>query len=716
MSDVVESRDEPDIDVGALHHLANINGVATHFWDWTGNRVDVKPRNLLRVMEALGVTVTPDSDTEDIINAIGVSEDAPWLDTLPNCTVARVGDWREIPVHVTHGQSVRLWYVLEDGTGGDLPQLDRPVAPREVDGQMRGRATFQIPGNLPLGYHTIFAEVDGGPPVSAPLIIVPQRIDPSVLEGDKRLWGVNAQAYSVQSKQSWGMGDAADLADLLAVTAKEGAQFLLVNPLHASETVSPIENSPYRPVSRQWLNPFYIRPEDIPEYSLLPDGDRDDIEALRKASFTEEDDHLIDRETTWRAKEKALRMIYEAPRSIRREALFEAFCLDGGSALENHALWAALTAEVDATALPEKYASPDQPAVTKFAETHEDEIGFYKWCQWVASQQLRDCNSEAKDLGMEIGVMADLAVGIHPEGSEAWAHADIFAPGMYVGAPPDMYSQQGQSWSQPPYNPRKLAATGYAPLRQVIRTALSLAGALRIDHILGFFRLWWLPSDGKPSEGTYVYFDHEAMVGVLLLEAKRADAILIGEDLGTVEPWVREYLNNRGILGTSVFWFEKDGAGELIPKEHWRRDILGTVNTHDLPPTLGYMDGIQTRLRDRLGLLVDPVEVIEEADRAEQERMIRRLTDEGLVGENPTDQEILEGLHRYVAHTPARLVAAALVDVVGEKRPQNIPGTGPEYPNWRVPLANQDGKRVWLEDLDADEKYKRLYSALREEM
>lgn len=703
------------VDRGLLARLADVNGVATSFWGWGGNQVEVESKNLLRILEAIGAPVTVNSDNDQIGAALRQAEDAPWLETLPLSTVTRAGDWREIPVHVPHGKWVNVNYILEDGSTGTLNQLDRPVAPREVDGQLRGRATFEIPGTLPLGYHTLQAEVEGQPPVSAPLIVVPQRIEPSLLQGDKRFWGVNAQAYSVTSEDSWGLGDAADLGDLVAITAQQGAEFLLVNPLHASENVTPLDNSPYRPVSRQWLNAMYIRPEEIPEYALLPVSHKEAIEKLRQASLVDEDDALLDRDVTWKNKEQALHLVFEVPRSIRRQALFDAFILDGGEALENHALWAALTEVNDTTDLPEQYASPDTDASKRFAEKSRPLIDFHKWLQWIASEQLSQVNREAKQLGMDMGIMADLAVGIHPKGSEAWAHPDVFASGVYVGAPPDMYAQQGQSWTQPPYNPKQLAATGYAPLRQVIQTALSLAGALRIDHILGFFRLWWLPADGTPADGTYVYFDHEAMIGVLLLEAHRADAILIGEDLGTVEPWVREYLTSRGILGTSVFWFEKEDDHLLYP-EQWRRDILGTVNTHDLPPTLGYLEGIQTDLRSKLGLLVDSVEDIREADRLEQEQMIKRLQEHGLLGEDPTKREIIEALHRYVARTPARLVAVALVDAVGERRPQNLPGTEHEYPNWRVPLADDSGKRVWLENLADSQSFADLCQVVAEEM
>lgn len=708
-------RTVPPADPDLVRRLADLNGVATFFWTWGGSRQQVKPASLLKVLCALGVEVDVDSDDEAVIEAIRVTEDRPWLQTLPPCTVTRQGDWRDIPINVPHGQSVRAWYTLEDGTSGDLAQLDRYVPPRVIEGEWRGRATFEIPGTLPLGYHRVFAEVDGNQVFSAALIVVPQRITPRVLEGDRRFWGINAQAYSVQSHSSWGIGDAADLADLVAVAASQDAQFLLINPLHAAEPVAPIENSPYLPVTRKWLNVSYIRPETIPEYAVLPDRVRDEIEALRQSVAIEDDDALLDREASWQAKIQALRLIWECPRSISREALYRKFCLDGADSLESYALWSALVEHCGTVHLPAQYDHPTSPAVTEFALTHRRDIDFYKWLQWIAREQLQAANHLAKDLGMAIGVMADLAVGIHPLGSEVWANQAEFAPGMYVGAPPDMYAQQGQSWSQPPYSPRALAEAAYEPLRQVIQATLQLSGALRIDHILGLFRLWWLPKDESPAEGTYVYYDHEATVGILLLEAQRAGAILIGEDLGTVEPWVREYLNSRGILGTSVLWFEKEDSGWPLHADQYRRDILGTVNTHDLPPTRGYIDGVQTKLRDRLGLLVEDVADVEAADAAEQERMRVRLHEYGLIPDEASDQDYLDGLHRYVCRTPSRLVAAALVDAVGETRPQNLPGTDQEYPNWRVPLANDSGERVWLEDL-AQGAGDHLFGVMREEM
>ena len=320
----------------------------------------------------------------------------------------------------------------------------------------------------------------------------------------------------------------------------------------------------------------------------------------------------------------------------------------------------------------------------------------------------------AHEVGMEIGIMADLAVGVHGFGSEKWSRPELFATGMSVGAPPDVYSQQGQNWSQPPWSPRSLAETGYTPLRDMVRAALANAGAVRIDHILGMFRLWWIPEGCAATEGTYVYYDHEAMMGVILLEAQRAGAVVIGEDLGVVEPWVRDYLRDRGVLGTSVVWFEKDGGGWPLRPEHYRDRALAAVNIHDLPPTLGYIRGIQTTLRSELGLLTDDIEIVRASDRLELEQIVERLHEYGCIdGSEPSEREIVEGLYRYVAKVPSKLVVASLVDAVGDVRPQNMPGTGADqYPNWRVPLCDSDGEEVFIDDLPSNERLTSLFALL----
>ena len=551
---------------------------------------------------------------------------------------------------------------------------------------------------------------------SATLIIVPNTLSLPLLESSRRVWGVNAQLYSTRSASSWGIGDATDLADLAAVCADKGADFLLINPVHASQPVSPLENSPYLPVSRRWLNPIYIRPESIEEYASMPEGWREDIELFRDETrqFAIRED-LIDRDRSWEAKRKALEVIFAAPRSYHRQSQLDRFIERGGSELSNYALWCALVEREGTIELPEDLARSSAPRVELERLELAERVDFYQWCQWVAAEQLEHAQHVAREVGMEIGIMADLAVGVHGYGSEKWSRPELFASGMSVGAPPDVYSQQGQNWSQPPWSPRSLAESGYLPLRDMVRAALANAGAVRIDHILGMFRLWWIPDGCAATEGTYVYYDHEAMMGVILLEAQRAGAVVIGEDLGVVEPWVRDYLRDRGVLGTSVVWFEKEGGGWPLRPEHYRDRALAAVNIHDLPPTLGYIRGIQTTLRSELGLLTDDIETVRAGDRLELEQVGARLHEYGCIdGAEPSERETVEGLYRYVAKTPSKLVVASLVDAVGDVRPQNMPGTGADqYPNWCVPLCDSDGEEVAIEDLPTDERLTSLFALLR---
>ena len=596
------------------------------------------------------------------------------------------------PVHVPDGSWVNVQWVLEDGRKGSCDQVDRYVAPRMIDGELVGRATFDVPHWLPLGWHRLVATVEGGHVESATLIIVPNTLSLPLLESSRRVWGVNAQLYSTRSASSWGIGDATDLADLAAMCADKGADFLLINPVHASQPVSPLENSPYLPVSRRWLNPIYIRPESIEEYASLPQASRTAIEQLRDETrqFAIRED-LIDRDRSWEAKRKALEIVFAAPRSYHRQSQLDSFIERGGSELSNYALWCALVEREGTIELPEDLARSSAPRVELERLELAERVDFYQWCQWVAAEQLEHAQHVAREVGMEIGIMADLAVGVHGYGSEKWSRPEFFASGMSVGAPPDVYSQQGQNWSQPPWSPRSLAESGYLPLRDMVRAALANAGAVRIDHILGMFRLWWIPDGGAATEGTYVYYDHEAMMGVILLEAQRAGAVVIGEDLGVV------------------------GGGWPLRPEHYRDRALAAVNIHDLPPTLGYIRGIQTTLRSELGLLTDDIETVHAGDRLELEQMGARMHEYGCVdGAEPSERETVEGLYRYVAKTPSKLVVASLVDAVGDVRPQNMPGTGADlYPNWCVPLCDSDGEEVPIDDLPTNERLTSLFALLR---
>jgi 4-alpha-glucanotransferase len=374
-----------------------------------------------------------------------------------------------------------------------------------------------------------------------------------------------------------------------------------------------------------------------------------------------------------------------------------------GRGLTDFATWAALAEEYGPrfTEWPAELRDPDSPAVAAFAAAHADRVAFHGWLQWLLDEQLASAHQAGRRAGMALGIMHDLAVGVSPHGADAWGQQSAYAGGITVGAPPDPYNQNGQDWNQPPWRPDRLAATAYAPFRQMVSTILRHAGGIRVDHVIGLFRLWWIPADAGPTEGTYVRYDHEAMIGILALEAKRAGALVVGEDLGTVEPWVRTYLRERGILGTSILWFEFDWDGDQSPlaPEKWRELCLASVTTHDLPPTAAYLAGDHVRLRDRLGVLTRPLSEELAADEAERQAWLDNLRQRDLLDGYATEEETVQALHRYLTRTPSRLLCVALTDAVGDRLAQNQPGTTNEYPNWRVPLSGPDGAPMLLEDV-----------------
>lgn len=699
----------------ALTALAEAHGVATAYWSFFGDRVTVPAETLRTVLGAMGVDPQTDAEVEA---ALAEVDEGPWRDLLPPSLVTRPGV-RALLLHVADGHDVTAAVALEDGGWRELPIPEQRPAARLVGGVLTWRVEVPLPVDLPLGWHTVHAwqrPFGGGDPdrtASAPLVITPDRLpDPPTRPGRQRGWGLMAQIYSVRSRASWGMGDFADLGDLAALAGSEGADFLLVNPLHAAEVTSPIEPSPYLPATRRFLAPLYVRPEDIRETAYLSVAGRAAIDAARAAVAASDDDaDRIDRDTVWAAKRTALEEIFAVRRSPGREAELAAFATAGGQPLQDFALWCALEEHFVAAERPEEAWDIRSALVARLRTELAGRVAFHVWLQWIADEQARDAQAAATASGMAIGVMHDLAVGVHTKGSDAWSLHDMYAPGITVGAPPDMYNQQGQNWNQPPWLPGALARAGYAPLRDMIRTLLRHAGALRIDHVIGLFRLWWIPAGFGADAGTYVRYDHEAMIGVLALEAHRAGAVLIGEDLGNVEPWVRDYLSARGILGTSVLWFEREGEG-FRPPEHYRRSLLATVNTHDLPPTAGYLADEHVALRARLGLLTRPV-ADELADAArERAAMLALLRERGLLGEAPTEQEVIEALNVLITASPSVLLGVALVDAVGERRVQNQPGTDKEYPNWQVPLADSAGRAVLLDDLAANPRFASLLAAV----
>jgi 4-alpha-glucanotransferase len=521
----------------------------------------------------------------------------------------------------------------------------------------------------------------------------------------RRSWGFTVQLYSVRSRASWGHGDLHDLADLAAWSGRElGADFVLVNPLHAAEPLPPVSPSPYLPMTRRQVSPLYLRIEDIPEYGKLSAGDRARVDALgeplRAASTTAA---LIDRDTVWEAKRTALEIIRAVPLSDGRRAELDAFGERDRQATQDWATWCTI-AEVygpDWRSWPPTLADPGSAEVAELRRTRADRVGFHAWLQWLVAEQAAAAQRAARQAGMDIGVIADLAVGAHPGGADAWARQDVIVPGISVGAPPDEFNQRGQDWTLPPWHPGRLAAQAGRPLGDLVAATTRNAGGMRVDHVMGLARLWWIPAGMPPGQGTYVRYDHEMLGGVVAAEVARAGALAIGEDLGTVEPWLRTFLAARHVLGTSMLWFERRADGTPRRPGGWRRGCLATVGTHDMPPAAAFLTGDQVSIRAELGLLTQPEAEERAGAQADARRWLAMLAREGLLARpsGPSPEEFTVALYAYLTRTPAMLIGVSLADAAGERRPQNMPGTVDEYPNWRIPLTDGDGKPVLLEDL-----------------
>ncbi|NBM16338.1 4-alpha-glucanotransferase [Streptomyces sp. GC420] len=731
----------------ALAALADLHGVATTYSPSADRILPVPDSTVVAVLAALGMDASTD---EAVRRALAAHEEATRARLLPETVVL----WQPAAGATTPGTSpgaepvpapapkggpaptpapgaepvptpapVNPLAALPTGTrvrvrteqGGLVQWTARPGAGGTTAGEP-GRRPHHPP-ELPLGVHALKVRAPDGRRDGATLIVAPGRLP----EGPERAHGFLVQLYSLLSARSWGMGDLGDLGELAVWSGRTwGASFVQVNPLHAAVPGTPTDPSPYRPSSRRFPDPVHLRIEDIPEYAYLTGTARARAGGLldRAAELRESvlgKGALIDRDAVWAVKREALELVREVPLTPGRSAAYHDFLAGQGQALEDHATWCALTEMhgPEWRGWPEGLRDPRSKETARARAELIDRVDFHSWLAWLTDSQLAAAQRHAHDAGMAVGLVHDLAVGVHPSGADAWAQQEAFAAGMSVGAPPDAFNSRGQDWGLPPWRPDALAASGYGPYRGLLRGLLRHAGALRIDHVMGLFRLWWVPQGCEPTEGTYVRYDAEAMLGVLVLEAHRAGALVVGEDLGTVETGVRDALAARGVLGTSVLWFERDwtGDGLPLPPARWRTDCVATATTHDLPSTAARLTGEHVGLRHRLGLLTRPLAEEQAEDAAEVGEWLAYLERLGLLPEGPGDEEgAVRAVYRFLRRTPARMIGVWLPDTVGDRRPQNLPGTWDEYPNWRLPVADARGRPVSLEDLVASPRLHALMS------
>ncbi len=535
------------------------------------------------------------------------------------------------------------------------------------------RLEGELPADLPLGYHALVRLDDGR---RTDVVVSPGKCPPPA---NAPAWGWAVQLYAARSSESWGMGDLGDLRRLGRWAAKDlGAGLVLVNPLHAAHPTLPQSTSPYFPSSRRFRNPLYLRVEDVEGARSL-----ENLDTLAVAGRALNAERRIDRDAVFRLKMQALDALWDR---FRGDEAFDIWRESQGDALGDYAAFCVLAEEhgPDWRRWPDDARHPGGAAVVEIRRTQYGRWRFHQWLQWLVDRQLQAASAD-------IRVMHDLAVGVDPGGADGWLWQDQLALGMAIGAPPDEFSALGQSWGLPPFDPWRLRSAGYQPFIQTIRATLGHAGGLRLDHVMGLFRLWWVPRDQSPADGAYVRYAAEDLLDIVALECHRAGAYAVGEDLGTVEDHVRTELADRGVLSYRLVLFEDEPPGS------YPAQALAAVTTHDLPTIAGLWTG--SDLEDQKAIGMQP----NEAGTRDLRERLKRVAG---VGDDAPVDEVVTATYAGLAGAPCLLLTAGLDDALGVKERPNMPGTTDQWPNWCIALP------MSLEEIEADPRPRAVAAAL----
>ena len=564
---------------------------------------------------------------------------------------------------------------------------------------------------LACGYYTLSAETDGKCCLVR-LIVAPESVyQPKLLANGGRMNGLTMHLYSLRSERNWGIGDFTDLLNLMKYAAEKKLDFVGINPLHALFTSKPAFASPYSPSSREWLNPIYLDIEKVGAFTyneqlknwLAQPKIRQRIAALR---VTE----TVTYTAVWACKRDALQMAFNAfeqdtcEAAVNERAAFEAFVLEKGKALQGFGLFEALDqyysrpGQVGWQSWPSEFHQPDGEAVEKFALSHEREIRFYMWLQWLCAEQLQEVNQAAAEYGVKLGIYGDLAVGVARGSADTWLNRQDYCMDLSVGAPPDPLGPTGQNWDLPPLNPLMLKHTGYEKFAHLLRENMRLYGVLRIDHVMALCRLWWVLNGKTADFGAYVHYDAEVMFAILALESRRNSCVIIGEDLGTVPDEARHLLNRYQVFSYKVMYFSKGWNGFQLPEEYPEQAIT-VISTHDVAPLAGYWIGKDLDTMFKLGTLPDAAAFQTALDEREHDKadLLDKLKETGCLGADvqmpaKADETLLAALHKYGTLSRSKLYAVQLENLLGVIDNLNVPGVTEGYPNWaqKMPVSLED--------------------------
>ena len=692
-----------------LHTLADRVGIIAEYRDQTGKETrTTSDETRIALLAAMGVDASSESAARRALDEMDESARATLLAPVRVLPLDGARDSVDVELRFPDGMRAGEW-TLDLTTENGEKKTARGRAIPDDDGRVRASLSWRPE----LGYHRLRATVSGNADAAEQSLIVvpPHCLTPHEILGDRKAFGLTANLYSVRSAKNWGIGDLGDLAKLMRWAGGIGAAFVGVNPLHALRNRDG-DISPYSPVSRLFRNPLYIDVEAVPGFAqssavheiVANPQFRDELARVRKSG-------RVEYERVMALKRPILRALHFAhlrgPRT--RNPDWVQWLESQGEALESFATFAALAEHIGRDGAtsgnwhewPEEYRDPGSPAVEHFRRTHEDEIDFHRWLQFVIDQQIAAAATTGRNAGLTIGLYQDLAIGTAPNGADVWANPGLFVSGASIGAPPDPYSATGQNWGLPPIDPRVLRDRRYTYWIQLVRSSLRHGGALRIDHVMGLFRQFWIPEGRSGTEGAYVRFPSEDLLGILALESTRAHALVVGEDLGTVPDDVPPAMGLWHLLSSKVLYFEREDKA-FKPAASYEAESLATANTHDMPTLEGFWRARDVEIRRSVGLIgSDDDAATERASREEEKRaLLDRLAADGLLSPedrdelakrdpSPAARAALRGaVHQFLCRTPAALVGFSLDDIVGEAEPVNVPGVGSDkFASWSRRLS-----------------------------
>ncbi|WP_213994969.1 4-alpha-glucanotransferase [Arsukibacterium sp.] len=706
------------MDAALQAELVAFSGIETEFNDAWGNPTQVSSADQLALLAAQGFNIADDTAARAELTERQLDF---WQQILSPVSVQLLGEplnfELQVPLALANN---RFDFTLQTEQGSSYQFSTEPVAGELVQVALIGDEEYQqyqhsLDYPLEIGYHTLTLSCsDTGFSFEQRLIISPGKCyQPAEFE-QKKQWGVSVQLYGLRSARNWGIGDFSDLSTLVAYLSAQGADFVGLNPIHALYPAMPESASPYSPSSRRWLNIIYIDVGAMPGYvECSKTQGLVDAPAFTRAIAEQRSRDWVDYSGVLQLKLPVMYSLYQwfvqhCGKEAHLAAEFAEFKQQGGESLQQLALYDALHAfliKQDSDHWgwpnwPEQYRDPESEVVQQFAREHQQQLDFYCYLQFIAQQQLKAVQQQAKTAGMLLGLYRDLAVGVSEASTEIWGNGDLYCREASVGAPPDPLGPAGQNWGLPPMQPYQLFSQAYQPMVDLFRSNMQDAGALRIDHVMALLRLWWVPKTAaNAGGGAYVYYPIMDLLGILALESQRQQAVIIGEDLGTVPDGIRELLTDYGIYSYRVFFFETAADGGYISPAHYPVQAMATLSTHDLPTLIGFWHCEDLKLGQQLGLYKDEQQLqgLYQQRHANKQRILDSLHGHGMlpadyprsVDNLAMDRTLNYAMQRHLAAGSSQLLCLQLEDWLEMTQPVNVPGTSDEYPNWRRKLSRE---------------------------